>query len=105
MDDVYQVDPEHSHRYRAERVKHGIRAKFIYTSSKGSFLKESDTAALRESRFVAPEKLPITFDFIVYDDTVKIEILKGKIIGVIIQHPKIAQSFKDLFDFVWNFIK
>jgi len=105
LDEVYELFPDHGRRYPSERVKRGIRSKFIYTSSKGPTLKESDKSELRESKFIAPERLPITFDFTVFDSTVKIEILKGKILGVVIEHPQIAQSFKNLFDFFWNFIE
>jgi len=32
------------------------------------------------------------------------EVLKGKISGVIVQNKKIADSFKGLFDFIWGLI-
>jgi len=65
----------------------------------------TDKHVLRESKFVSPKKLPITFDLSVFDDKVCFEMLKGKIGGVIIQNKEISQSFKDLFDFIWSSIE
>lgn len=87
----------------SERVKRGIKSRLIYTSSRGPFLK-SDKNLLRETKFISPSKLKIAFDFVVFDDKVKFEILKGKLGSVIVQNRDIAQSFKNLFDFIWNFI-
>jgi sugar-specific transcriptional regulator TrmB len=89
----------------SERLKRGIRSKFIYTSKMGPILKKLDKPnLLRESKYVSAKKLPIMFDFTAFDDKVVFEILRGKIGGIIIQDKNIAQSFKNLFDFVWSSI-
>jgi sugar-specific transcriptional regulator TrmB len=88
----------------SERVKHKIRSKLIYMSDRGQVLP-TDKKMLRESKFISPKKLPITFDFTVFDDKVLFEILHGKIGGIIIQSKDISESFKNLFDFVWDSIK
>ena len=64
--------------------------------------KELDKKNLREAKFISPKKLPIKFDFTVFDDKVKFEILHGKLGAIIIQNKDIAQSFKNLFDFIWG---
>lgn len=105
LEDTFAVFPDASKKNTSERVKHGIRSKFIYTTNKGPILKSSDKANLRESKFISPKKLPISFDFTVFDDKVMFEILQSKLGGIIIQNKEIAQSFKNLFDFVWNSIR
>ena len=105
LDDIVSMFSKELQEYGNERVKRGIRSKFIYTSSKGPTLKDSDQARLRESKFISPSELPIKFDFTVFDNTVKIEMPDKKMLGIVIQHPQIAESFKNLFDFVWDSIK
>ena len=81
-----------------ERVKRKIYSRFIYTSQRGPILK-TDKKALREVRFISPKRLAIKFDFVVFDDKVKLETFHGKLGGLIIQNKDIAQSFTNLFDF------
>jgi len=104
VEDVLATSPNALTTHPSERVKHKIHSKLIYTSDKAAVLP-TDKAMLRESKFISAKKLPITFDFTVFDDKVKFEILRGKSGGIIIQNKDIAQSFKNLFDFIWNSIK
>lgn len=98
------TSPDALTAHPSQRVKRGIQSRLIYTGDKGPVLP-TDKKVLRESKFVPAKKLPITFDFTVFDDKVCFDILKGKLGGVIIQNKEIAQSFKNLFDFVWNLIE
>lgn len=101
LDDVMNVFPAHPQKYTPRRVQRGIKSRLIYTSSKGPFLK-SDPDLLREIRYVPPEKMPFTLDMSVYDDVVAIANLKGTISGVIIKNQNIADSFRNLLNFIWN---
>lgn len=100
-DDVVNVFPSHSQKYTPRRVQRGIRSRLIYTSGKGPFLK-SDPALLREVRFISPEKMPFSLDISVYDDVVAIANLRGTISGVIIKNQGIADSFRNILNFIWN---
>lgn len=103
MDDVHKMIPDKERaRGSEERIKRKIFSKFIYTSSKGPSLKENDAARYRESKCIPSGKLKINFDFTVFDDTVILESLHDKIFGVVVRHKDIAQSFKNLFDFIWD---
>jgi sugar-specific transcriptional regulator TrmB len=104
LQEVVAVSPDHLATYPSERVKRGIRSRFIYTSEKGPVLP-TDRKVLRESKYISSKKLHINFDFTVFDDKVIFEILHGKIGAIIVQNKDIAQSFKNLFDFVWDSIK
>lgn len=90
--------------YPSQRVKKGIMSRLIYTSDRGPIVP-SDKKMLRESKFVAPKKLAISFEFGVFDDKVCFEVVNGKPGAIIIQNKDIAASFKNLFDFVWNSIE
>jgi HTH-type transcriptional regulator, sugar sensing transcriptional regulator len=104
VDNTLAIFPSKLKTGPSERLRHKIRSRFIYTSDRGPIV-ESNKKLLRETKFIPLKKLPITFDFAVFDDKVKFEILKGKRGSIIIQNKDIAQSFKNLFDFIWDSIK
>lgn len=102
LDDVLNVFPESSDSYTKRRIKKGIHSRSIYTYSKGPVLKENDSNMLREAKYIPPEKLPFNVDITVYDDSVAIAALRGKISGTIIKHQEIANSFKNFLNLIWN---
>ncbi len=102
LDSLFKVFPKHREDYSPERVRKGIRSKLIYSYTKGAVLKESDDGMLRESRFVSPDKMPFSSDITVFGDSVSIISFEGMTSGVIIEHPEIARSFKQFFEFMWN---
>lgn len=102
IDDVDEAFPDLPKTLTPRRVKKGIHAKLIYTSSRGQILKRHDQELLREAKFILPEKLPFHLDLTIYEDKVSIKALKGKISGVIIEHREIAESFRGLFHLLWN---
>ncbi len=102
MDAVYNLFPEHSDDYSARRIKKGIASKIIYTSEKGPTLAANDTQTLRKAKFLSPQKMPFTADITVFDNSIAISSLKGKIGGTIITNTEVANSFKTLFQLVWN---
>src|SRR3989344_5172459 len=101
LDDVMNVFPAHPQKYTPRRVQRGIKSRLIYTSSRGAFLK-SDPALLGEVRFISPEKMPFNLDMSIYDDVVAIANLRGTVSGVIIKNQNIADSFRNLLNFIWN---
>jgi sugar-specific transcriptional regulator TrmB len=101
---IVSSTPNAVSKYPTERIKKGIYSKIIYTSRKGAILKKTDKEYLRESKFISPKDLTIKFDFSVFDDKVILGIPYGKTGSIIIQNKNIAESFKSLFDFVWNSI-
>lgn len=101
-DDVLNLFPAHQRQYMDVRVKRGIRSKLIYTSAKGPFLKESDIAMLRESRFIPSDKFPFSCDITIYEDSVAIAALRKKPIGLVIESKEIADSIRSLFHLAWE---
>lgn len=102
VDAAIKVFPSHKTEYAGTRVKKGIHSRFIYSSSQGDFLKESNKEMLRETIYVPPEKLPFHADLTIFDDKVAIAALEGKLSGIIIEHKALAESFAQLFDFFWE---
>lgn len=102
MDSVVKVFPHIQKEYSPERVKKGIRSRLIYSYSGGPVLKESDSKLLRESRFISPDRMPFMGDITVYGNSVAIIAFEGQVSGVVIEHPEIAKSFKQFFEFMWN---
>jgi sugar-specific transcriptional regulator TrmB len=99
IDEVYRVFPDHQQLYRSRRIQKKIRSKLIYTSVKGDYLQREDVAALRETRFVAQEQFPFSVDLTIFDDSVAIASLRGKLLGLIIKNRDIADSFRGMFHF------
>jgi sugar-specific transcriptional regulator TrmB len=102
LDNIFEVFPEFENTYIKKRVQKKIPSRTIYTSKKGAILKESDKLSLRESKYVEPGKLPLGIDITILKDKVAVIALKGKISGTLIEHREVADSFRAIFELVWN---
>lgn len=102
LDNVFEIFPEYEKTYIKRRVQKKIPSKTIYTSRKGPVLKESDETSLRESKYVKPDELPLGVDITILKDKVAIVVLKGQISGTLIENKEVADSFRAIFELVWN---
>lgn len=102
LDQVLKVFPQQRKEYTAMRIAKGIRTRFIYTSVKGKIFPAIEPEALRESRYIAPHRLPYTADISIWDDNVGIASLSGRLFGTIITQREVADSFKGLFELLWQ---
>ena len=102
LDSLFKAFPKHREDYSPERVQKGIRSRLIYSYAGGPVLKDSDERMLRESRFIPREKMPFSSDITVFGDSVSIISFEGVVSGVIIEHPEIAKSFRQFFEFMWG---
>lgn len=102
MDAVNSVFPRHMDTYSPKRSKKKIYSRLIYTSSLGEVLPKVDENKLREARYVDPKDLPFDSDITIFDDSVAISSLRGKIGGTIITDKNIANSFRSLFELLWR---
>lgn len=99
--------PSDSEEFQQEilgvRVRAGIPTRYVYTSARRQHhTPEENRAVLREGRFLPPDKLPITASFAVHGPLLSIVSFRNKIIGVLIEHPDIADSFRAVFEIVWQ---
>lgn len=104
MDEVFRVFPQFSESYVPGRVKRGIYSKLIYTTKDEQIIKlmSSNTAMLRESKYISPDKFPISTDITIYKDSVAIATLKEKLFGTIIINKDVANSFRGMFNLIWT---
>jgi len=99
---LFSVFPNHKSTYTPERVKRGIKSKLIYTSANKDLFPPDDPAMLRKAKHIAPEKLPLGADITIYGNKVSIISLRGAISGAIIESQVIADSFRSLFNLIWE---
>ncbi|OGF63511.1 hypothetical protein A2926_02470 [Candidatus Giovannonibacteria bacterium RIFCSPLOWO2_01_FULL_44_40] len=101
-DDVAKIFPKFGEEYEPQKIKRKIQSKVIYTSANGSFLKEVDMIALRESRYIPPDEFPVSCDISIYKNTVSISVLRGKIFGILVEGEEIAKSMRSFFKLAWE---
>ncbi len=104
-DAILKIFPGHPQKYSPRRVEKGIKAKLIYTGSQGPILKRRDEEMLREAKYVPPDKFPFKSDIAIYENNISISALEGKTVGIIITHKELADSFRALFNLVWNLVE
>lgn len=91
--------------YVPKRVEKGIRAKVIVASSKGnSEYVRNDEKALRTTVVVPGDKFPFKHELNIYGSKVAyINYAEGdKLIGVVINHQRMADSMRAWFDLAWQ---
>lgn len=105
VDAVTDVFPAHFQDFTPRRVRAGIKARAIYTSSRGAILPASDPNTLRETRFMDAKQMPFTADVTIFDDSVALASLSGMISGTIITHRDLASSFRALYEILWRLLE
>lgn len=103
-DDLYALFPqgEFHEEIRAIRIRAGIRSRQVYTTAGSRPSLEEDRDYLRENRYMPPEKLPLHGSLAANGPLLSIVSLRSRIIGVLIEHPDIADAFRALFEIVWE---
>jgi len=106
---IEEFDPEiwewAQRYYLRERAKRKIHAQVIVASGRSSSeYRKKDVEQYRTTREVPYTKFPIEPEIDIYGDKVAFfNYKKGdKLIGVVIQHKKIAQTMKAWFDLAWE---
>ena len=102
-DSVMKVFPNYPKTLSLKRVQRGIRSRLIYTC-KEPVMQRRDEEMLRETKYLPPDKFPFKSDIAVYGDNIGISALEGKVVGVIITHKELANSFRALFNLLWDFL-
>ena len=86
-----------------ERIKHKMRSKFIYTSTRGPIYRESDQENDRDSRYVPPGGYPINGDITIIGNHVIILALTGaKPVGITIDSEQIVKGLIAIFELAWQ---
>lgn len=103
LDQLYVFFPEFKVAAgNPQRKLAGIKSRYLYTSTEGPTLKESDETSNRTSRFLPYDKFPMSGDFTIVGDAIMILSLNGtNPIGLSIESPELAQGFRGIFEAAW----
>lgn len=96
---VYSEPDRRSHAQK--RATKGINLRSVYTRKEGPFAPD-DIVPNTERRYISYEKMPITSDMYIYNNTVAIIALQKKIFGVVIESEEIAQTMRIFFELLWG---
>ncbi|MDB5178972.1 MAG: transcriptional regulator TrmB [Patescibacteria group bacterium] len=104
LDQVNAFNPERGMgNPNPDRVKHGVKSRILYTTIRGSILRDNDKEHDRESRFIPLDLYPMTGDISVFGDYVVMLSLDGnRSIGVTIRNGDLAHAMKVIFDMSWS---
>lgn len=86
------------------RIKNKIRLRWIAPDTPTARKFESETKSpeyFREMRLVDPDKFTLLTEMNIYGDKINLLGEKGQEIGIIIEHPEMAQSQREIFELAW----
>jgi sugar-specific transcriptional regulator TrmB len=86
--------------FSKRRSEKGILTKLLYTRKEGKLSEQATSGT--ERAYVSPEKLPLATDIVIFDDSVGIMTLKGKLLGVLIQSKEVHDSMLSIFNLLWE---
>ena len=100
---VYALFPEHTKEFIEKRIRYKIRIRWIApdTDFAKTFLKDRKEA-LRELRIVQQDKFKFETEMDIYAGKIALYGLKEDLIGVIIEHPAIAKTQREIFNLAWE---
>ena len=84
--------------FKDKRINKDIKTKVIYTFKDGLLQSTPDG----ERRKVPFDKFPISFDFAIYENKIRIASFGNRLVGIIIEDKEIADSFKAILDLAWE---
>lgn len=101
---AFDVFPQHNKEYIKKRIKNNIRIRWIApdTEFNTSFQKEQQKA-LRELRLVPKKNYSLETEMDIYANKIALYGYTEDLMGVIIEHPAIAQTQKEIFEMAWKF--
>ncbi|HVE80804.1 MAG TPA: helix-turn-helix domain-containing protein [Candidatus Dormibacteraeota bacterium] len=104
LDQLYASFPEiKDAQANPSRVDAKVKSRFIYTTKEGPIIKESDSVAIRESRFVPLDKFPFNCDIGIVGDFISVMSLETpRPMGITIESAALAKGFKAVFELAWE---
>lgn len=87
----------------ASRIKNKIRLRWIAPDTElARKMKAEGKLALREMRLVLAEKFKLRTEVNIYGNKINFLGGKGQQVGVIIEHPEMAQTQREIFELAWR---
>ena len=105
-DNVFQLQPEHQKQFIDKRVKARIPLRWIAPDS--PLTRKIDTRSnveCRKMKFFNPKKYKFNIELDVYGDSVALMILGDEPAGVIVENKTLAESFRGLFNLLWDSLR
>ncbi|OGG56491.1 hypothetical protein A3D71_02365 [Candidatus Kaiserbacteria bacterium RIFCSPHIGHO2_02_FULL_55_20] len=105
-ENVFELQPEHQKQFIDKRVKARIPIRWIAPES--PLTRKIDTlssAEYRKMKFFDPKKYKFNIELDVYGDSVALMILGNEPAGVIVENETLAESFRGLFNLLWNSLR
>lgn len=104
LDQLHIFFPEFREKMtNPERVKAGFDSRFIYTTTRGPILADSDSRSNRVSRYVDPKDYPLNGDITIVGNHVLILSLSAsRPVAVSLDSKEIADGFRAIFELAWT---
>ncbi len=105
--DIYEADSESVEWFVKNRVKNSLNLRWIAPEDEFTHKRFISTAKdeLREVKFFDPKKYPFNIQINIYANSIALISLKGNKSGAIIDNPLIADSFRALFNLLWDSLR
>jgi sugar-specific transcriptional regulator TrmB len=105
-EDVFQASPTHQKQFIDKRIKEQIPIRWIAPESKISReLDKTSSKEFRKMKFFDSKKYQFHIEIDVYADSIAIISLSKEPSGVIIEDKILSESFRSLFNLLWNSLK
>lgn len=102
-EDVFQASPEHQKKFINKRTKEHIPIRWIAPEGKISRkLDETSKAEYRKMKFFDSKKYQFHIEIDVYSDKIALINFSKELGGVIIENKGLAESFRSLFNLLWD---
>lgn len=102
-DSIFALFPKHTREFTYPRIKSKIKIRWIAPDTEfNRTFKENEKEAYRVIKLVPKDKYPLETEMEIYGDKIALFGLKEYLMGVIIEHPAIAQTQREIFELAWE---
>lgn len=104
--DIFEFLPEHQKDFINKRIKERIPIRWIAPDSKISReLDKKSISEYRKMKFFDPAKYQFNIEIDVYADKIALISFGKELSGVIVENKSFANSFKGLFNLLWDSLR
>lgn len=105
-EDVFEITPEHQKQFINKRIKERIPIRWIAPDEPISRkLDETSAKEFRKIKFFDSKKYQFHIEIDVYANKIALISLSKEHGGVIIENKSLAESFRSLFNLLWDSIQ
>ncbi|MDP2655505.1 MAG: helix-turn-helix domain-containing protein [bacterium] len=105
-EDVFEITPEHQKQFINKRVRERIPIRWIAPEGKISReLDKTSSKEFRKMKFFDSKKYQFHIEIDVYSNKIALISLSKEHTGIIVENKALAESFRSLFNLLWDSIK